>query len=103
MRITLTFLIVLLTLGGALAQPTRGAVKRDGSSIERAVVLKSPEGSMGAVESERGWLTERYPGWRKVRQALLGRDGRRYDRIIIESPSGEQRSIYFDITDAFGL
>jgi hypothetical protein len=103
MRLTLTGLVLLLTLGGALAQPTRGAVERDGSSSERAVILKSANGSMGAVESEAGWLAEHYPGWRKVRQALLRREGRRYDRITIESPSGEQRSIYFDITDAFGL
>ena len=84
---------------GALAQPAGG----DGRSLDQTVIIADPGGSAAAVAREAAWLRQTYPGWRKVRQALIGRDGRRYDRIDIESPSGETRSIYFDITDAFGL
>jgi hypothetical protein len=86
---------------GAFAQSPQQT--RDGTSIERAVVLKSDSGSMGGVASESTWLRENYPGWRRTRQALMRRDGRRYDRIDLESPTGEKTSVYFDITDAFGL
>jgi hypothetical protein len=90
-----------VTSGVVSAQPTPET--RDGTSIERAVVIKSEAGSAGAVASEGAWLRENYPGWRRTRQALMRRDGRRYDRIDLESPTGDKTSVYFDITDGFGL
>jgi hypothetical protein len=91
----------LLTNGIAAAQPAPET--RDGTSIERAVVIKSDAGSAGGVASAGAWLRENYPGWRRTRQALMRRDGRRYDRIDLESPEGEKASVYFDISDGFGL
>jgi hypothetical protein len=90
----------LLAGGAALAQAPQ---TRDGTSIERAITLKSDAGSDGAVASEGAWLRGNYPGWRRTRQALMSRNGRRYDRIDLESPAGEKVSVYFDITAAFGL
>lgn len=75
----------------------------DGTSLDRAVILADPGGSAAAVAREAAWLRQHYPGWRKLRQALIGRDGRRYDRTDLESPTGETRQVWFDITDAFGL
>jgi hypothetical protein len=94
-------ILVVLVSGvgcGAVAEPAR-----DGTSVERAIILKSDAGSSGGVASQAAWLREHYPGWRRTRQALLSRSGRRYDRIDVESPTGEKVSIYFDVTEAFGL
>ena len=90
-------------LAGAFAHAALANPAPDGRSIEAAVVIRTDSGSLGGIASEGEWLREHYPGWRRVRQALLGRDGRRYDRIDLESPSGERVSVYFDITEAFGL
>ena len=96
-------MVRVLALGAALALafPAHAQAPRDGKSIETAVVVKSDAGSFGAVESEGEWLRENYPGWRRTRQALIGRGGRRYDRIEIVR-GDEKVTIYFDITDAFG-
>ena len=89
----------LLGLAAAFAQPAG-----DGRSIETAVVVESAAGSQGAIAIEREWLRRHYPGARVVGQALLSsQNGRRYDRLDIVLPSGEGRSIFFDITAAFGL
>jgi hypothetical protein len=90
-------------LAGALARAALAKPAPDGRSIEASVVIRSDSGSLGGVASEGEWLREHYPGWRRIRQALLGRDGRRFDRIDLESPSGERVSVYFDITNAIGL
>lgn len=89
-------------LMGALGA-TAVAETSEGRSVETAVVIRSDSGSLGGIGSEGDWLREHYPGWRRTRQALLSRNSRRYDRIDLESPTGERVSIYFDITAAFGL
>jgi hypothetical protein len=86
---------LLLPSGLALAE-----VERDGSTLERAVLVDAPD-SMQAIAFERRWLTRHYPGWRKGRQTLLHAGGRSYDRIDITGPAGENKSIHFDITAAF--
>ena len=75
----------------------------DGSSREQAVVIGGAEDSVGAVAAESAWLKRHYPNWTKGAQALLGGDGKKYDRIAIRSPSGEEKTIYFDITTCFGF
>jgi hypothetical protein len=87
----------------ALANAAGAQMLQDGRSLQTAVVIRSDSGSAGGVASEGAWLRQHYPGWQRVRQALMRRDERRYDRIDLESPSGERVSVYFDITDAFGL
>jgi hypothetical protein len=89
-------------LMGMLAVAAR-AETNEGRSVETAVLIRSDSGSLGGIAREAEWLREHYPGWRRTRQALLSRNGRRYDRIDIESPTGERVSVFFDITAAFGL
>lgn len=92
---TVTVALVMGTV--AWSQPAP-----DGRSIETAVVLKSADGSLGGVASEAEWIREHYSGWRRTKQVLMSRNGRRYDRI--ELMRGEEKiTLFFDITDAFGL
>lgn len=96
--------MIAVLCAGLLGSAAAGARPApDGTSPDTAVMVESAAGSQGAVAIEREWLRRHYPGARVVRQALVGRNGRRYDRLDVVLPSGEARSIWFDITAAFGL
>ena len=74
----------------------------DGSSMEQAVVIKHAKNEEEGVEAEAKWIKKVHPGWRKGKQALMGKNGKDYDRIEYETPDGKTAVIYFDITDFFG-
>ena len=74
----------------------------DGRSMENAVVIRGARNTLEGVFGEGYWTWKTHPGWRKGRQALLSRDGKRYDLITNKLPDGSQAEIYFDITDFFG-
>jgi hypothetical protein len=73
----------------------------EGSSFEHAVVLADAKNEFEGVRAEHKWVQVHYPGWRWDTQSLLDHEGRVYDMIDI-SRGGEQRQIYFDITNWFG-
>ncbi len=109
--------VVLLTsypMGGLATDPS-GASKAnvlkignivyeggDGSSIEKAVIIKNAKNTMEGVRAESDWIAKVHPGWKKGNQALISHNGRHYDRIQYTTPSGETKTIYFDITEFFG-
>ncbi len=70
----------------------------DGSSIEKAVVIKGTVKPEVLVQSESEWMSRVYPGWRKQGQALLNPNDKYYDRIEIETRDGRKIDVYFDIT-----
>ena len=74
----------------------------DGSSIEKAVVIKNAKNEQEGVGAESQWIRKIHPGWSKGRQAELEDSGRNYDRIEYTTPGGEKETIFFDITDFFG-
>ena len=70
----------------------------DGSSKEKAVVVKgAPTGLLG-IRAEYDWLKQNYPGYRRKSQALLP-GAKSYDLLEIEMPDGKELSIYFDVSD----
>ena len=73
----------------------------DGSSLEQAIVIKGAKDEEAGVAAERTWMEQRYPGFHKGQQALLGSGGKHYDEIRITTREG-QKTVYFDITDFFG-
>ena len=73
----------------------------DGSSLEQAVVIKGAKDEEAGVAAERTWMEQRYPGFHKGQQALLGAGGKHYDEIRITTREGH-KTVYFDITDFFG-
>lgn len=90
-------IVLALLISGSPAY----ALNPDGLSREGAIRIVQG-GSAEGVASQYEWLRTHYPGWRRTKQALLRHEGRVYDRLTIESPSGETRRIYFDITAVFG-
>lgn len=45
---------------------------------------------------------EREKDWKLIMQSLMHKDNRSFDCIQIKLKSGEEKSIYFDISDFFG-
>lgn len=74
----------------------------DGSSMEKAVIIKNAKNEEEGVESEVLWMKKVHPGWRKGNQALLIKKGKSYDRIEYSSPDGKTMTVFFDITEFFG-
>lgn len=67
---------------------------KDGLSKVSAV----PVDRQHVISSERKWLNDHYPEWTMLSQAFDTEAHGTYDVIRIQSPSGEEREIYFDIT-----
>jgi len=74
----------------------------DGSSIEKAVVVKNAKNEMEGVAAESKWVRKVHPTWMKGNQALLSVKGKDYDRIEYRTPDGKTETIFFDITEFFG-
>ncbi len=73
----------------------------DGSSIAAAILVKGANEATG-VAAEYQWLRDHLPGFRPEQQALLGVGDRKYDQLDGVMPTGERRSVFFDITEFFG-
>ena len=74
---------------------------RDGSSFEKAIVIKS-KSDLAGVDEEYAWLKKNYPGYKSKGQALMNYNKKPYDKITIVTAEGETKEIYFDITNSFG-
>ncbi len=68
-----------------------------GGSVDDAVIIVATD-HMAGIRAEYQWLAQRYPGYRRVSQALMSGSGKFYDRIEIETSDGQKKAVYFDIT-----
>lgn len=84
-----------------LKQNTSISTENDGSSFEKAIVIKEKNETAG-VHAEYEWLKENYPGYRTKGQSLSDYKGRPFDIITIITADGFEKSIYFDISNFFG-
>lgn len=83
------------------------STSRDGSSLEKAIIIKYIGVYDKSIEQEYQYLEKKFgkggKDWNLVRQALIGKEGKSYDEMIIELlPSKETITLYFDITEPFG-
>lgn len=72
----------------------------DGSSIDQAVVLNGATIASGP-RAAYNFIEERFPGCVHRRQSLREQGGRSYDVLEFTTADGEERTMYFDITDQF--
>ena len=77
------------------------SAKKDGSNYENAIVIKAKNETAG-VAAEYKWLREKYPGHKLIQQSLSSEGKKHYDIMKIQTKDGEEKSIYFDITNFFG-
>lgn len=75
--------------------------QRDGSSYEKAIVIKEKSETPG-VSAEYKWLKEKYPGYTFTGQSLSTYKKTPYDVIKIKTADGEEKTVYFDISNFFG-
>ena len=94
--VTLAWLCILMQCTWAVAADEKG------QSLDQAVILDGVSSEMDGVGAEHAYTAEHYPGWTWQTQALMQNGSRVYDVIDMTGPSGESKSVYFDITDWFG-
>jgi hypothetical protein len=66
------------------------APRSDGSSTQTAVPVKS-------VREEYDWVRTYLPGFQFVSQELIEFEGRLFDRLTVQSDSGDMRRIFFGL------
>jgi hypothetical protein len=76
-------------------------VEKNGSSFENAIFIGEKTETKGVAE-EYAWLREHYPGYVSKGQTLSEHKNKPYDIIRIVTQNGEEKSIYFDISNFFG-
>ncbi len=67
----------------------------DGSSAAQAVVVSG-------IAEEYQWIRLNCSGFMPHMQALKHIDGKPYDVLTLRNESGEERVVYFDISNFFG-
>ena len=54
------------------------------------------------VDAEYLWLKKNYPGYKLKQQSLNFHNKKPYDILSIETKEGEEKEIYFDISNFYG-
>lgn len=87
---------------------TVAAENRDGSSIGQAIIIKYIGDYSKSIAQEYEYLSGKFgvqgKDWKLIKQSLLHENGRSYDKMDIQlMPLGEEKTLYFDITEPFGF
>jgi len=73
-------------------------VDHEGDSTETAVIVPADAPGEG-VRFENDWIYDRIGRFRRLSQGTGTLNDRRYDVIEVETPSGEKKKFFFDITE----
>ena len=90
-----TLVSILMAPFGAAKEPKASARERDGSSFEKAVLVR------GGLHAERAWLIEHlgYAPRINCEHATIVRERRIFSRWSFSTPQGKLREVYFDTGD----
>jgi hypothetical protein len=69
-----------------------------GESTDSAVAVPA-DAPNGGVDFENEWMLDRFGPFRRAGGGTGTLNGRRYDVVDIELPSGDTKKLYFDITE----
>ncbi len=69
-----------------------------GDSTDTAIAIPA-DAPDGGVKFENDWIYDRYGRFRRRGGGTGVLSGRRYNVVQIELPNGDQKAVYFDITD----
>ena len=75
--------------------------KEDGLSFATAIVIHAKDERSG-VDAEYAWIDANLPRFRHGGQSLIEQNGKPFDVIHVASANGEERDVYFDISEYFG-
>jgi hypothetical protein len=73
----------------------------DGSSREKAIVIKAPD-EVAGLKAEQTYISTHYGRYEQVMQGLELKKEHRFDIITFKTSDGKQHTLYFDITDFYG-
>ena len=71
---------------------------RAGDSVETAIEVPADAPNDG-LDFENEWIDDRFGRFRRHGGGTGTLNGRRYDVVEIELPGGEQKKVFFDITE----
>ena len=90
--------LVLCALHGARAQLLDVSFAGgDGSSFEKAIVMKAPDMVTGVL-AEHSYIAKHYPGYQRGTQRMEQKDSKTFDIVEFTTGEGQKRTLYFDIT-----
>ena len=93
---------VLLVCGIASAAPGGPAFEGgDGTTCDKAIVIKGAASEFEGVASEYRYLSERHPGWSLKEQSLLRSGDRSFDLLKFTTADGRERRACFDISEFY--
>ena len=78
--------------------PAAALVDHEGDSTETAVVVPADAPGEG-VRFENDWIYDRIGRFRRLSTGTGTLNDRRYDVIEVETPAGEKKKFFFDITE----
>lgn len=78
--------------------PASSLVDRSGDSLETAIEVPA-DAPLGGIRFENDWIFDHYGRFRRAGGGTGTASGRRYDVVKIELPGGDQKTVYFDITE----
>ena len=94
--------IACLSLRAAYAeQPAVSYAGGDGSSLEKAVIIKAPD-EVSGLNAEQTYISSHYGRYKTVIQGLELKKEHRFDIITFKTSDGKEHTLYFDITDFYG-
>jgi hypothetical protein len=73
----------------------------DGSSCEARIRIKGAVNANTGVAAEHHWIRARYPGYQVMKQSLIDCEDEPTDRMTLVNVVGDQRTVYFEISDFF--
>jgi hypothetical protein len=73
-------------------------VDHSGDSPETAIAVPA-DAPNGGADFENQWIFEMYGQFHRHASGTGTLEGRRYNVVKIELPSGEKKTVYFDITE----
>ena len=71
----------------------------DGTSCEKAVVIKDAKYRETAELAESLWLEHKYPGYRRVSEDAMKLTDKTYSVVALTTADGQERKVYFDSTN----
>lgn len=74
---------------------------RDGSSFDRAVIIKDTNETAG-VHTEYQWIRDNYPGYDTKKQSLVSNKGIPFDVLVVRNQDRTEKTVYFNISSFYG-
>ena len=97
-KAVIAMLLIAACKSAPKAVPASALEDHSGDSMETAIAVPA-DAPNGGVDFENRWLLDRYGKFHRYFGGTGTASGRRYDVVKIELPSGEKKTVYFDITE----